>query len=338
MMARTRWLTMCAGAAILPLVVFGCGEPPRDTIETDGSSTVAPTMAAIAEEFWRKNRDVRLPMGVSGTGGGVKKFIAGEIDIVTASRPLKQEELDQLRARNIAFIELPIAFDGLSVVVNPGNDFIDHLTVEELRRIWAPNTGVRTWADVRPGWPRERIRLYGPGTDSGTFDYFTEAIVGKSGSSRRDYQASEDDHTLVQGVSGDLYALGYFGYAYYEENQERLRLVPIDGGDGPVTPTRETIGDGTYRPLSRPLFVYVRRDSIERPDVEALLRFIYEEGREVIEYTGYVPLPDEAIALVLGLIQNRTTGSVFHRAQPGMPIRDVLQMDRADGSAGKSKT
>jgi phosphate transport system substrate-binding protein len=304
------------------------GESLSGTIEIDGSSTVAPIVAAVAEEFGQGRRNVRIPLGVSGTGGGMKRFVAGEVDIVNASRPITEEELAGLRNSNIEFVEIPVAYDGLSVVVNPQNDFVDHLTVAELQKIWRPDSPAQTWADVRAGWPAEKIRLYGPGTDSGTFEYFTEAIVGKKNASRSDYQASEDDHTLVQGVSGDRYGLGYFGYAYYEENQQRLKLVPIDGGRGPMLATRETIENGTYAPLSRPLFVYVKRESLERPEVREFLMFMLRDSREVVEQVGYVPLPQEGVDLGLQRIQERQTGSTFLGAEPGMTIGDLMRRER----------
>lgn len=262
-------------------------------VKIDGSSTVAPITEAVAEEFQALHGNVLVTMGVSGTGGGFKKFANGETDISNASRPIKDKEAAKAQENGIEPIEIPVAFDGLTVVVNADNDFIDYLTVEELNKIWAPDSTVTKWSQVRDGWPDEEIKLYGPGTDSGTFDYFTEVINGEGGASRTDYNASEDDNILVQGVSGDKYSLGYFGYAYYLENQGVIRAVPIDGGNGPVEPTEETINNGTYTPLSRPIFIYVSTKSLERPEVAAFVEFYLTEGRALVSEVGYIPLPDD---------------------------------------------
>ena len=249
----------------------------------DGSSTVFP----IAEEFQAANAGVRVSVGVAGTGGGFKRFCAGETDLSNASRPIKDSEREACAAAGIEFTELPVAWDGLSVIANPANDFVQCLTVDELRKVWEPNSTVKTWRDVRGEWPAEEIKLYGPGTDSGTFDYFTETIMGEVGASRPDYQASEDDNILVQGVSGDPYALGYFGFAYVTENAGRLKLLAVDGGDGCVTPSDATIADGTYKPLSRPLFVYVSHAALARPEVMAYVEFMVQNAQSVVPTTGY---------------------------------------------------
>ena len=262
----------------------------------DGSSTVFPIAEAVAEEFQIAHRGVRVSVGISGSGGGFSRFCAGETDVSNASRPIGEGEVADCEAAGIEFTELPIAIDGLSVIANPQNEFLQCLTVEELRRIWEPGSSVQTWRDVRSEWPAERIVLYGPGTDSGTFDYFTETIMGESGASRADYQASEDDNILVQGVAGDRYALGYLGYAYFMENQDRLRVVGVDGGEGCVTPSDETIDDGSYQPLSRPLFIYVKHDALSRPAVEAFVEFTLENAPEVVPSTGYLALSAEEYA------------------------------------------
>jgi phosphate transport system substrate-binding protein len=262
----------------------------------DGSSTVFPVAEAVAEEFQIANPGVRVSVGVSGTGGGFSRFCAGETDITNASRHISEDERARCEANGIEFSELPIAMDGLSVIVNPQNDFVECLTVEELRRIWEPDSSVESWRDVRSEWPAEELSLYGPGTDSGTFDYFTETIMGESGASRTDFQASEDDNILVQGVSGDPYALGYLGYAYYRENEDRLGVVAVDGGDGCVAPTDETIDDGSYRPLSRPLFIYVKHGALQRPAVRAFMEFTVENAPEIVPATGYLALSAEAYA------------------------------------------
>lgn len=283
------------------LAVAACGGGERGDgmtgqVRSDGSSTVYPVAEAVAEEFQIQNRGVRVTVGVSGTGGGLSRFCGGEIAIANASRHISETEREACEANGVEFLEFPVAYDGLSVLVNPQNDFVECLTVEELRRIWEPGSQVTTWRDVRPEFPAEPIELYGPGTDSGTFDYFTETIMGETGASRPDYQASEDDNVLVQGVAGDPYALGYFGYAYYAENQERLTLLGIDGGDGCVEPAPTTIQDGSYSPLSRPLFIYVDRDALQREEVLAYVRFFMTEAPELVPATGYLPLNEEEYA------------------------------------------
>ncbi len=291
-------------------------------VSADGSSTVSPIMEAVAEEFGKTQPDVKPTVATSGTGGGFKKFSAGEIDIANASRPIKDEEIEACKKNGIEFVEIPVAFDGLSVVVHPSNGFATDLTVAELKKIWSPDTAAKTWADVRPGFPAEKIKLYGPGTDSGTFDYFTDEIVGEEGKSRKDYQQSEDDNVLVTGVSGDEFSLGYFGYAYYEQNKDKLKLVAIDG----ITPSPETIANGTYKPLSRPLLLYVNKKSLEeKPAVGAMLRYLMTEGKELITSVGYVPLPDEAYTLALERLEKKTTGSAFRGVKGGTPIEDVLK-------------
>ncbi len=268
----------------------------------DGSSTVVPVAEAVAEEFQAMNRDVRVTVGFSGTGGGFERFCAGETDLSNASRPIRDTEIEACRQAGVEYTELSVAWDGLSVIANPANDFVSCLTVGELNRIWGPGSEVETWSDVRPEWPGEEIRLYGPGTDSGTFDYFTEVINGESGASRPDFQASEDDNILVQGVAGDTYALGYFGYAYYAENSSRLKLIEVDGGGGCVGPSDETIEDGSYAPLSRPLFVYVRHSALERPEVRAYVEFMLEEAPTLVPATGYHALSDEEYSSQLAQI------------------------------------
>jgi phosphate transport system substrate-binding protein len=275
----------------------------------DGSSTVFPVAEAVAEEFQLMHAGVRVTVGFSGTGGGFQRFCAGETDLSNASRPISRTETEACAAAGVEYTRLSVAWDGLSVIANPANDFLTCLTVEELERIWRPGSQVTTWRDVRPHWPNEDIRLYGPGTDSGTFDYFTETIVGESGASRPDFQASEDDNILVQGVAGDRYALGYFGYAYYAENADRLKLVEVDGGGGCVAPSDETIEDGTYSPLSRPLFVYVRHSALERPAVREYVEFMLEEAETLIPATGYHALSAEEYADQLAQIREAAGGA-----------------------------
>jgi phosphate transport system substrate-binding protein len=262
----------------------------QGTITVDGSSTVFPITEAVGEEFRKMNSDVKVTVGLSGTGGGFKKFIAKEIDINDASRPIKDSEKKAAEASKVGYKEVAVAYDGLSIVVNPKNTFVNHLTVDELNKIWNKDSKVKTWKDVRAEWPNEPIKLYGPGADSGTFDYFTEEINGETGNIRADYTASE---------AGDEYSLGFFGYAYYVENKDKIKVVPVDGGKGPITPSPETIENGTYAPLSRPLFLYVSDESLTRPEVKEFLSFYLKEGKEVIPDVGYIKLPqakyDEAL-------------------------------------------
>jgi phosphate transport system substrate-binding protein len=262
-------------------------------VSLDGSSTVFPISEAVAEEFLAIQPGVRVTVGVSGTGGGFQKFSAGEIDISDASRVIKDSEAEAARANGIDFMEIPVAFDGLSVIVNKENTWVDYLTIDELNMIWAPGSAVDSWNDVRLEWPDQPLRLYGPGTDSGTFDYFTEVVNGESGASRPDYTASEDDNVLVQGISGDVNSLGFFGFAYYVANESILKLVPIDGGEGPVSPSATTINDGSYSPLSRPIFIYLSQPSAQRPEVRAFVEFYLDQAPVLAAEVGYVAMPPE---------------------------------------------
>ncbi len=262
------------------------------TVKLDGSSTVFPISEAVGEEFQKLYPNVRVTVGISGTGGGFKKFCAGETDISDASRPISGSEKSLCANNSITYEEFKVAFDGLSVMVNPQNTWVDSMTVAELKKIWEPNSTVKTWKDVRPSWPGERIILAGPDTDSGTFDYFTEAIVGTAKSSRSDYTASADDNVLVQAIAGEKNALGYFGYAYYVENPGKLKLVAIDAGKGPVLPSGQTILDGTYKPLSRPLFIYVKKESLNRPEIKEFVKYYLTTGKELVPQVGYVRMPD----------------------------------------------
>ena len=309
-----QWLaaSLVVSAVSIFTLAPASAERLRGTVSIDGSSTVFPISEAVAEEFLAVQPRVRVTVGVSGTGGGFKKFLAGEIDINDASRPIKMKEVKQASASGIGFIELPIAYDGLSVVVNTKNDWVDHLTITELNKIWQPGSSVTRWSDVRDGWPETEIQLYGPGTDSGTFDYFTETINGKSGASRPDYTANEDDNALVRGISGDEGSLGYFGYAYYAANKDKLRVVAIDGGKGPVAPTEITINNGTYAPLSRPVFIYVRPDALDRKEVRAFVDFYIESAPMLATEVGYIPLPDSVYAGVKQRVESREIGTAYH--------------------------
>lgn len=262
------------------------------SVKIDGSSTVFPISEAVGEEFQKLYPNIRVTVGISGTGGGFKKFCSGETDISDASRPIQDPERSLCANNSITYEEFKVAFDGLSVMVNPQNTWVDSMTVAELKKIWEPGSTVKTWKDVRPNWPGEKIILVGADTDSGTFDYFTEAIVGKEKSSRSDYTASADDNVLVQAIAGEKYAIGYFGYAYYVENKDRLKLVAIDSGKGPILPSEQTINDGTYKPLSRPLFIYVNKESLNRPEVKEFVKYYLTTGKELLPQVGYVKMPD----------------------------------------------
>ena len=272
------------------------------TIEIDGSSTVAPVTEAVAEEYRKFQRDVLVNVGISGSGGGFKRFTAGETDISDASRVIRESEAATAAENGIGYIELLVGVDGLSVMVNPQNDFVSCMTVEQLKMLWEPESTVDSWSDLDASWPDRTINLYGPGTDSGTFDYFTEEIMGEAKLSRADYTRSEDDNVLVQGISGDRNALGYFGYAYYAQNTDKLKLVAVDGGDGCVTPSVETIADGSYGALSRPLFIYVNKASLERPEVRDFVEFYMLNAAQLTEEIGYVPLSAQEYEDNLALI------------------------------------
>jgi phosphate transport system substrate-binding protein len=264
-------------------------------IQADGSSTVGPFTTAAAETFQREHPRVQVTVGVSGTGGGFERFCRGETDLSNASRPIKDEEEEMCRENGVEHVEFQVANDALTVVVNKDNDWVDCLTVDQLRKIWEPGSKVASWRQVDPSFPDERLRLFGPGTDSGTFDYFTDEVVGEAGASRSDFSASEDDNVIVTGVSGQKGALGYFGFSYYEENQGSLKAVAIDGGDGCVEPSVENAQNGTYAPLSRPLFVYAKTASFERPEVEEFIHFVLDNATDVAERSQYVPLTEEQV-------------------------------------------
>lgn len=293
-MKRYRIGPLAAATGMLVALV-GCGPTGGPNgITIDGSSTVYPVTEAVAEEYRKVSPETRVVVGFSGTGGGMKKFIAGSIDICDASREIKDSEKQACQDVGVGYIELEVAFDGLAVIVNPKNDWCDSLTIAQLKELWRPESGIQNWSDLNPDWPDEEINLYGPGTDSGTFDYFTEAIVGEGGASRADYTASEDDNVLVTGVQEDTYALGYFGYAYYSENADKLKLLGVDGGSGPVKPTIDSVRDGSYAPLSRPLFIYVRESSLAQPHVARFVEFYLDSGNQLAQEVGYVPISDEA--------------------------------------------
>ncbi len=302
------------------------------TVVVDGSSTVELISQAVAEEFDEAGLG-QANVGESGTGGGLQKLCRGEIDIADASRPIKPTEADACKGAGIDYVELPIAYDGIAVVVNPALDFVDHLTVEELKKMWAPEAAktITRWSQIREGWPDTELHLYGAGTDSGTYDYFTQAIVGKEHSSRGDYTASENDNVLVQGVTGDKSALGFFGYAYYEANKAALKLVPIDdgkddNGKGAIAPDLTTVADGTYQPLARPLFIYVSKKSLDgKASVAAFVEFYLEQAKPLVTEVKYIPLPDKAYDLVEKRFADRKVGSAFAGgSQVGVTIEQLL--------------
>jgi phosphate transport system substrate-binding protein len=315
----------------LAVLLAACGT--RDgggrAIDIDGSSTVFPITEAVAEEYGiLTGGSVRITVGVSGTGGGFKKFCNNETDLADASRPIKASEVEMCARNGVEFVELPVAVDGLTVMVHPDNGFLDCITVEELHAIWAPEAEdeVERWNQVRPDWPDMSLNLYAPGVDSGTFDYFTEVVNGEAQASRGDYTASEDDNVLVQGISGDKRSLGFFGYAYYTENIDQLKAIGIDGGEGCVEPSGETIGDGTYRPLSRPLFIYVRKEAGDEAYINEFVRyFLSEEGRELVAEVGYIAYPDRVYDLALARFDSGRTGTLFGGASPKRgPVEEVL--------------
>lgn len=302
-----------------------------ELIKIDGSSTVFPITEAVAEEFQKSKRGaVNVTVGISGTGGGFKKFCRGEIDIANASRPILAKEMEACKQAGIEYHELPVAYDALTVMVNPKNDWVKQVTVADLKKIWAPEAQgkIMKWKDVRPEWPDVPIKLYGAGSDSGTFDYFTEAVVGKAKSSRGDYTASEDDNVLVQGIANDKNALGYFGFAYYVENPNKLKAVPVDGGKGAVMPSSKTVEDGTYQPLSRPIFIYVAAKSVARPVVKEFVEFYLKNAPSLVREVKYVPLPTQAYTQIGNNFAKKKVGTVFGgTAEVGVKIEDLVKRE-----------
>ena len=320
---------LCIG--VMTSGVASRAEAQTASIKIDGSSTVFPISEALAEEFQISKRGkVRVTVGIAGTGGGFKKFCRGETDISNASRPISREEMDACKAAGIQYIEIPIAFDALTVVVNKENTWAKTMTIADLKKIWSPDAQgrVNNWNQVKSGYPNLKMMLFGPGTDSGTFDYFTEAVNGKSKASRSDYSASEDDNTLVQGVENNKGGLGYFGFAYYTAHKDKLTAVAIDGGKGPVEPTIANVLNGTYQPLSRPLFIYVKLAAASRQEVQEFVRFSLTKGAGLVQEVGYIPLPASAYPLVLKHFEQRKTGSVFGGvAKVGVTIEQLLEME-----------
>ena len=295
--------------AALALSALACGKKPEGAarITIDGSSTVYPISEAVAEEFGKKTKH-QVTVGISGTGGGFKKFCAGETDISDASRPIKATEIELCKKNGVEYIDLSIAFDGLAVLVNPKNDWAATMTVEELKKLWAPEAQAKItrWSQVREGWPDEEIHLFGPGVDSGTYDYFTEVVVGKEHSSRGDYTSSEDDNMLVQGIATDRLALGFFGFAYYAENKDKLKLVGVDAGKGPILPSVESVHDGSYKPLSRPLFIYVSTKALGRKEVKDFIDFYIDNAPRLVAEVGYVPMPPPDYQVAANKVSGKT--------------------------------
>ena len=332
--------------ATLLLTIAGCGQPsneagegeaPQALITLDGSSTVFPIAEAVAEEFGKANPNSRTPtVGISGTGGGFQKFCRGETDISNASRPIRPAEIEACQKAGVEYVEVPIAYDGIAIVVNPKNTWATNITVAELKTLWAPEAQgkVTRWNQVRPSWPNREIRLFGAGVDSGTYDYFTEATVGKEGASRGDFTSSEDDNVIVQGVASDELALGFLPLAYVEENRERLKIAPVDdgradNGAGPIVPSAETVRGGTYQPLSRPLFVYVARKAADRPEVQKFVDMFFSRS-DLIQEVGYIELTPQIIELARKHFADRKVGTAFGAggSQVGMTLEALLAKER----------
>ncbi|MGE3975964.1 MAG: PstS family phosphate ABC transporter substrate-binding protein [Nitrospira sp.] len=326
-------LVQCVRVAGL-VVIYGLGSYPAQAgqsamIKVDGSSTVYPLTEAVAEEFQNANRgNIRVTVGIAGTGGGFKKFCRGEIDITDASRPILKEEMALCQKNGITYYELPIAFDALTVAVSPMNTWVTSMTVEELKRIWEPTAQgkITKWNQIRSDWPDAQLVLFGAGSDSGTFDYFTDAIVGKAKSSRGDYTASEDDNVLVLGIEKNKNALGYIPYAYYVAQMKKLKAVAIAGKSEPVLPSAETVVKGRYRPLSRPLFIYVSESAAKRPEVKHFVEYYLTEGPKLIAEVRYIPLPDQAYGIAHERFKKGVVGTGFGgEPEVGLSIEEIMK-------------
>jgi phosphate transport system substrate-binding protein len=320
---------------ILIALIALWGVAPRASnaqiVQIDGSSTVFPVTEAVAEEFQKaKKGKVKVTVGISGTGGGFKKFCRGETDISDASRPILKQEMEACKGAGIEYIELPVAFDALTVIINPKNDWSPSMTVAELKKIWEPaaQAKVTNWNQVRTNWPNAPLKLFGAGADSGTFDYFTEAITGKAKSSRGDFTASEDDNVLVQGVANDRNALGFFGFAYYAENTRKLKAVAVDNGKGPVVPSEKTVLDGTYQPLSRPIYIYVSKKAAAKPEVAEFVEFYLKQAANLVKQVKYVPLPGKVYTLGVSRLKSGKVGTAFAgHADVGVTIDDLMKRE-----------
>ena len=343
------WLALSAFFALAALAA-GCGGCNSDgantpggnkpaskvsgTIEIDGSSTVYRLSVGAYELFREEHPGVNVTVNYSGTGAGFGKFIEGKLDIADASRPIQQGEIDKAQANGVEYLELPVAFDALTVAVNAQNDWADAMTVDELKKLWEPaaKDTITKWNQIRPEWPDKKISLFGAGHDSGTFDYFTEAIIGKKGAIRSDGTATEDDNIIVQGIQGDKYALGYLPYAYFEPNKSKLKALKIDWKPddevGPIAPSPESVTAGTYNPLSRPLFIYVNKKSAERPEVQAFVEFYLSHAKELCGQLQYVSLPDAAYEMAKARLAKMQTGTGFGgKSEFGLPIEEILQRE-----------
>jgi phosphate transport system substrate-binding protein len=300
-------------------------------VQIDGSSTVFPVTEAVAEEFQKEKKGkIKVTVGISGTGGGFKKFCRGETDIQDASRPILKQEMESCKGAGIEYVELPVAFDALTVIVNPKNTWSPSMTVAELKKVWEPAAQgkITHWNQVRANWPNAPLKLFGAGADSGTFDYFTEAITGKAKSSRGDFTASEDDNVLVQGVANDINALGFFGFAYYAENSKKLKAVAVDNGKGPVGPSEKSVLDGTYQPLSRPIYIYVSKKALAKPEVREFAEFYLKNAPKLVKEVKYVPLPDKVYALGASRVKSGKVGTAFAgHADVGVTIEDLMKRE-----------
>lgn len=298
-------------------------------VRIDGSSTVYPIIEAVAEDFQIARRGaVRVTVGISGTGGGFKKFCRGELDVVNASRPITQLEMDACKKAGVQYIEMPIAIDALTVVINPRNTWSKTMTVDELKQFWEPSAQgkINNWNQVNPSWPDKKVKLFGPGADSGTFEYFTEAIVGRAKSSRGDFTASEDDNVLVQGVASDMYALGFFGFAYYIENKNKITAVAVNSGNGGVIPSVQTVENGSYQPLSRPVFIYVNSRSTSKPEIQDFVKFFMENAAALVTEVKYFPLSPTVYTNNLENMKNNKLGTVFSgESEVGVNIEEVMK-------------
>jgi len=317
-------------AALLSAVVTTGTALASPIVKIDGSSTVFPITEAVAEDFQIAKRGaVRVTVGISGTGGGFKKFCRNEIDIVNASRPITELEMEACKQAGVQYIEMPIAFDALTVVINPKNTWSKTITVDELKKIWEPGAQgtITSWNQINPDWPDKKIKLYGPGADSGTFEYFTEAVVGKAKSSRGDFTASEDDNVLVQGVASDIYALGFFGFAYYIENSKKISAVAIDNGSGGVLPSAASVENNSYKPLSRPIFIYVNAKSADKTEVTEFVNFYMQHATELVKEVKYFPLSKEVYNLNIDHLNKKKLGTVFKGTGTNIKLEDILKLE-----------
>jgi phosphate transport system substrate-binding protein len=317
--------------SILALVGVAPRMAKAQIVQIDGSSTVFPVTEAVAEEFQKaKKGKIKVTVGISGTGGGFKKFCRGETDIQDASRPILKQEMEACKGAGVEYIEVPVAFDALTVIINPKNNWASSMTVAELKKIWEPSAQgkITKWNQVRDKWPNAPLKLFGAGADSGTFDYFTEAITGKAKSSRGDFTASEDDNVLVQGVANDVNALGFFGFAYYAENTSKLKAVAVDNGKGGVVPSEKTVLDGSYQPLSRPIYIYVSKKALAKPEVREFAEFYLKNAPKLVKEVKYIPLPDKVYSLGASRVQSGKVGTAFSgHADVGVTIDDLMKRE-----------